>query len=155
MPDLRSRLRTITGPPRRLDRELDAPESVVAVGAGSAAVAAARVEADCGDPALWVPDNTGCRRLVPGTVGRGVPRAERQTRLPSDDDTIRTDVLVNPVPAHPRRQDEAWIDAAVPRAALLATPLRCVSPTAPSPTRAPTWNRRHLPLWFRCLRKVL
>src|SRR6185503_9447920 len=40
--DLRHRLPAIDGPPHRLDRELNAPDPVVAVEAGSPAVAQAR-----------------------------------------------------------------------------------------------------------------
>ncbi|TQM85480.1 hypothetical protein FHX81_7964 [Saccharothrix saharensis] len=53
--DLRYRLPTVTGPPRRLDRVSDAPEPVAA--AGSAAVATVRAAADRSDQELWVPDD--------------------------------------------------------------------------------------------------
>ncbi|MGM1059418.1 hypothetical protein [Saccharothrix sp. Mg75] len=110
--DLRYRLPTVTGPPRSLDRELDAHEQVAAVGAGSAAVAAARTAADRSDPELWVPDDTDADasfQALLDAVSRAPSGSGGLTWQPfEDDDTIRTDMLIrDPVPALPHRAGRA------------------------------------------------
>jgi hypothetical protein len=118
---------------------LDAPEPVVAVGAGSAAVAAARAAADRSDPELWVPDDTDADvsfQALLDAVSRAPSGSGWLTWQPfEDDDTIRTDMLMRatPYPHFPIGQDEPWIDAAVAKSALLAIPLRWVVSYRPDP----------------------
>lgn len=110
--DLRYRLTSVAGPPRRLDRELDAPEPVAAVGAGSAAVAAARAAVDRSDPELWVPDDIDADasfRALLDAVSRAPSGSGWLTWQPfEDDDTIRTDMLMRatPYPHFPAGPDE-------------------------------------------------
>lgn len=105
---------------------------MVAVGAGSAAVAAARAASDRSDPELWVPDDTDADasfRALLDAVSRAPSGSGWLTWQPfEDNDTIRTDMLMRatPYPRFPIGQDGPWIDAVVAKAALLAIPLRYV-----------------------------